>query len=189
MEIKGKVHCMFEQWRDVKGFEGVYQVSNLGRVRSVSHYVNIRNNNKRLVIGRILKQWKTCNGYMQVKTSKKYGSKHLNVHRLVAIAFIDNPENLSIVNHKDENKSNNLVTNLEWCSKSYNSLYGHTQEKLRHHKVKAVRMLDKNNNKLLAVFDSMITAEEQKGVSASQISGVCRGIRKTAGGFKWEYVL
>lgn len=67
MEIKGKVHCFFEQWKDVKGFEGFYQVSNLGRVRSVNHYANIGNGNKRLVTGRILKQWKSCNGYMCIK--------------------------------------------------------------------------------------------------------------------------
>ena len=184
MDIKGKVQ---EEWKDIKGFEGIYQISNYGNVRSVNHYVKTGNNGMRLVKGRILKPFKTCNGYLFIKTSKKYGSKHLAIHRLVAITFIENPNNYPNVNHKDEVKDNNVFTNLEWCNHSYNALYGTCQERLRQYKQKRVNMIDKNTGTILKTFNSMKIAAEQLGIHKEQISSVCRGERKTAGGYKWRY--
>lgn len=186
MEIKGKVHCMFEQWKDVENFEGIYQVSNMGRVRSCDHIVKNGKGNK-FVKGKILKPNKNSHGYLSIKTSKKYGSKHLAVHRLVAKAFISNPHNFREVNHKDEVKDNNIVTNLEWCNHSYNALYGTCQERLIKYKQKRINMKDKNSGKVITSFVSMKNASEKLGICRSQISAVCRGIRKTAGGFIWEY--
>ena len=187
MEIKGKVHCFFEQWKDVKGYEGVYQVSNLGRVRSLDHYVKTGHNGKRLSRGKVLKQDLTCNGYLFIKTSKKYKSKHLAVHRLVAKAFIENPKDLPDVNHKDETKHNNIATNLEWCNNSYNALYGTCQQRLTKYKQKPVEMVDKQTKNVVGVFNSMKEASETLSICKEQISAVCRGKRKTAGGYIWRY--
>ena len=180
MEIK-------EEWKRIEEFDGIYAVSNLGRVKSINHLVKTGNNGLRLVIGRILKQEKTCNGYMFIKTSKKYGNKHLAVHRLVAKAFIPNPDNLPNINHKDEIKHNNIVTNLEWCDHSYNALYGTCQNRLKPYKQKAVNMINIKTKETIKTFESMKTAGLEMGISKEQISAVCRGKRKTAGGYKWEY--
>lgn len=101
---------LIEEWRDIKGYEGLYQVSNLGKVR-----------NKK---GKVLKQYRNNKGYPCVHMYKNNKYKTKNVHRLVAISFIENPNNLPQVNHKDEDKTNNVVTNLEWCTNKYNCNYG-----------------------------------------------------------------
>ena len=190
METKGKVHCFFEQskeeWKDIKGYEGLYQVSNLGRVRSLDHYVKNGHGN-RLVHGKILKPYKSSHGYLFVALGKK--AKHRSVHRLVATAFIQNPQNLPEVNHKDENKSNNVSSNLEWCNHIYNALYGTCQERLRKHKQTAVEMIDKDTKIVIKTFESMKVAAESLGIHKEQISAVCRKQRKTAGGYIWRYAL
>lgn len=116
---------MSEIWKDIPGFEGLYQVSNLGRV-------------KRLPLG---KQWPyrrthnnirkqhIKNGYYQVNLSKENKVKWICVHRLVALAFIPNPNNLPCINHRDENKLNNNIENLEWCSYAYNANYGTVRQR------------------------------------------------------------
>lgn len=175
---------MEEIWKDIKGFEGLYQVSNLGRVRSLDHYVKNGHGN-RLVHGKVLKPYKSSHGYLFVALGKK--AKHRSVHRLVATAFIQNLENLPDVNHKDENKSNNVSSNLEWCNHSYNALYGTCQERLRVYKNTPVYMIDKNTRQILRKFESMKMAMEQTGVNKVTISAVCRGIRKIGGGYIWKY--
>lgn len=181
-----KVHCLFEEWKTVDDFDGIYQVSNMGRVKSIDHVVK-NGRGKRIAKGKILKPHKSCHGYLFVKTSKKFGSKHLAVHRLVAKAFLDNPYNYPDVNHKDEVKDNNVVTNLEWCNHSYNALYGTCQERLLKYKQKKVNMIDANSGKIIRAFDSMKSVEEELGICKTQISMVCRGKRRTAGGYIWEY--
>ena len=114
----------FELWADVKGYEGLYQVSTWGRVRSLDRIVIFKNNTKCFKKGRLLKLSKNIKGYIDVALYKECKSKHFQVHRLVAIAFIPNPLNLPVVNHKDENKLNNRVENLEWCTIKYNNNYG-----------------------------------------------------------------
>lgn len=116
-----------EIWADVKGYEGLYQVSTLGQVRSLDRIYEYQSsagrNYTRLIKGRVLKQ--TCYlKYMGVGLAVKGVIKNCLVHRLVAEAFIPNPDNLPQVNHKDEDPSNNCVDNLEWCSASYNVNYG-----------------------------------------------------------------
>lgn len=113
---------MKEVWKNIPNYENLYQVSNFGNVRSLNH---IRKNgtNKYLQKGRILKPQKTSN-YLFVRLSKNGESKQYLVHRLVAEVFILNEFNYKEVNHKDENKYNNNVSNLEWCSHKYNINYG-----------------------------------------------------------------
>ena len=186
MTINGKVHCFFEQeeWRDIKGLEGHYQVSDRGRVRSVNRIVRAGKNKQRKTNGRILVQWKTKHGYMHVNLGRR--GKGV-VHRLVAMAFIPNPNNYPNVNHKDEDKTNNAVQNLEWCNHSYNALYGTCQERLLKHKNTPVEMIDKGTHKVLAVFESMKKAMQIPGVNKVTISMVCRGKRKIGGGYIWRY--
>ena len=116
---------MEEIWRPVKGFEGYYEVSNLGRVRSIDRVVvDTVRNCERLLKGKVLIQRDHSNGYKVVMFCKEHKLYNKYIHRLVAEAFLPNPDNLRQVNHKDEVKSNNRVDNLEWCSQLYNNLYG-----------------------------------------------------------------
>ena len=114
---------MEEIWKPVKGFEGYYEVSNLGRVRSVAIYVNSKNNSKRYRSERILKGI-LHNEYLWVTLSKDNIKIKKRIHRLVAEVFIPNPDNLPFINHKDEVKTNNVFKNLEWCTPEYNNTYG-----------------------------------------------------------------
>ena len=117
---------MKEIWKDIKGYENLYQVSNLGNVRVLDRHVNsgIKYNNKVKRKGQILKQFLKKNGYLQVVLSNNNTRKYIAVHRLVAETFLQNTHNLPQVNHKDENKLNNCVDNLEWCTAKYNCNYG-----------------------------------------------------------------
>lgn len=100
---------MMETWKDIKGYEGKYQVSNMGKVRNI-------------LTGNLLSAY--SGRYSQVHLGPKNNQKTVRIHRLVAEAFIPNPDNLPLVNHKDENKMNNCVDNLEWCTALYNLTYG-----------------------------------------------------------------
>lgn len=121
---------MEELWRDIEGYEGRYQVSNLGRIRSLDHYSkeHVSKYGKRyrhLFRGRMLTFSSDADGYLDVYLTDQNGHMStFRVHRIVATAFIPNPDNLPCVNHKDECKSNNVVDNLEWCTNDYNINYG-----------------------------------------------------------------
>ncbi len=125
-----------EIWKEIKGYEGLYEVSDLGRVRSLDRYVSYVNGQKHLHKGKVLSPG-VSNGYLQVSLCKNGEIKHPLVHRLVADAFIPNPDNLPQVNHKDENPSNNMVVNLEWCSSEYNINYGGRTQKATDAKIKS----------------------------------------------------
>jgi hypothetical protein len=117
-----------EVWKEIEGFEGLYEVSTEGRVRGIDRYVKSSNGGLNLWKGKELKQ---ClrNGYKAVHLCKDGKHKSYYVHRLVAIAFIDNPDNLPQINHKNENRTDNRIENLEWCSAFYNINYGDRTEK------------------------------------------------------------
>lgn len=107
-----------EIWKDIKDYEGLYQVSNLGRVRNIRH-------NKNKILKPIYHK-----KYYQITLSKNNIRVQYRIHRLVATAFIPNPENLPEVNHKDENKVNNCVSNLEWCDSKYNNNYNNKGKRI-----------------------------------------------------------
>ena len=131
--------------------------------------------------GNIKKQSDSVHGYMTVRL----GKKKLYVHRLVAEAFIPNPHGYPQVNHKDEDKSNNHVSNLEWCTSKYNINYGNRQHLCDENRAKSV--LAYSGGECLMEFSSIKKAAELFSVSPSTISAVLRGKRRTAAGYEWKY--
>lgn len=168
---------MKETWKDVEGFDGLYQVSDKGNVRS-----SYNNNFKGDVFNGILKQKKNRSGYMEVSLCKDGRKRSFLVHRLVAIAYIENPFNLTQVNHKDEDKSNPSMDNLEWCTQKYNATYGENP-KVKNTKV---RQFDFDGC-LIKKWDSMKDIEEQLGIKYQGVSRCCRKGQKSAGGYIWQY--
>lgn len=167
---------MTENWREIKGYEGLYEVSNWGRVRSLGMWTNIRGGGKRWLVGRMLRPVKHNGGYLLVNLYKDGVHKLCLVHRLVAEAFISNPNTLPEVNHKDEVKTNNRVENLEWCDGKYNTTYTIG---------KTVYMYT-IDDKLCGMWSS--TREcERNGFKSNRISECCNGKLKTHKGFKWSY--
>ena len=171
---------MKEIFKDIKNYEGLYQVSNLGRVYS------IRNN-------KILKPKLNKCGYLSVNL--KYKGSHVtkSIHRLVAQTFIENPYNFPQVNHIDEDKTNNCVDNLEWCSAKYNINYGTRKEKCaatlkQTMGYKDVAQIDINTNEVIAIFPSQCEASRQTKIPQGNIGKVLRKERKMAGGYYWRYV-
>lgn len=161
---------MEEIWRDIDGYEGLYKVSNLGNIKSL----NYRRTGKEEIL-----KAEINNGYLYVILYKERKIKLYLVHRLVAIAFIPNPYNLPEINHKDEDRTNNIVSNLEWCNRQYNNIYGKRLQSI------SKKVLCVETNK---IYNSMKEAERDLGCDHSHISAVCRGKRKTCGGYHWKYI-
>lgn len=161
---------MKEIWKDVKGYEGLYKVSNKGRVKS-----------KRKILKPIMTEYK------KVGLSKNGIQKTIYVHRLVAEAFVDNPFNKKQVNHKDENKANNNANNLEWVTFKENMNYGTKQlrESINHTKYNIIQY-DLNGNFIKRWFNAK-EIENDTNFKASSIRFCCTGKYKTAYGFKWKY--
>lgn len=118
-----------EQWKDIEGYEGLYQVSNLGNVKSLNR-TSIKEGRDYRVKEKILKTFLCSSGYPTVVLSNNGKKETLMVHRLVALHFIPNPHKYEQINHKDENKNNNNVDNLEWCTQDYNLHYGNRGKKI-----------------------------------------------------------
>ena len=171
---------MEEIWRDIKGYEGLYQVSNTGKVKSL----NYRRTGKE----RILKTRKDRYGYLLVNLYKDAKMGTYTVHRLVANAFLDNPENLPEVNHIDQDKTNNIASNLEYCSSSYNCNYGTRNQRMGESKKKPVYSIDKESG-LFTYWESAKEAGEVLGINPSSIARCCKGSKyyNSAGGFYWHY--
>ena len=182
-----------ENWKDIKGYEGFYQVSNLGRVRSLERDVFLPNGIvNRHIEEKILVPILNAYGYSFVNLHKNGKSKAILIHRLVAMAFIENPEHKPQVNHKDENPLNNCVDNLEWCTASYNANYGTRNVRMIQNR-RSFKLENNPNAKAIfceelnKTFDCARIAEKELGISVSSISQACTGKQKTAGGFHWRY--
>ena len=173
-----------EIWKDVVGFEGLYQVSNLGRIRGIDRYVGYRNGRKRFWKGRIKIQTVTDKGYLKVRLcDRTTKDKTDEVQRIVAKAFIPNPENKPCVNHIDGNKQNNRVENLEWVTSQENTLHSiHVLKK----GIKPVMQFDLEGN-YIATYESAVQAENVTRVARCSISNVLCGRRNKAGGYVWKY--
>jgi len=176
-----------EEWRDIKGYEGLYQVSNLGRVKSLERTAPVMNGSKRTVSERILKQIRN-RGYLQVHLGNGSGKmKTFKVHRLACEAFHENSQNKPEVNHINEDKSDNRACNLEWVSRKENNNHGTHNAKVAKALGKPVGQYAKNG-KLIKVWQSTREVERRLGVSSSHISKVARGKRKVAYGYVWKYI-
>ena len=187
---------MQEIWKDIRNYEGLYQISNNGNVKSLGRWVNCKNKGKRWQEEKILKPSVEGNGYQRVGLHENGTIKNYFVHRLVAQAFIQNPNNYPQVNHKNEIKDDNRVENLEWCDAKYNVNYGTARERgaekiskklINGKKSKPVLQINTKTDEIIRVFPSAMEVERQLGFSNSHISECCKGNRKTCGGFKWQY--
>lgn len=155
---------MKEIWKDIKDYERLYQISNYGKVR------NVKNN-------KILKKRIDKKGYSHYALYKEGKIKEFKEHRLVALHFIPNPNKFLQVNHKDENKLNNFVENLEWCDNQYNCYYSHAR-----------KIIQKNSNgKIIKIWNSVKEASNFFGVNHSTICACLTKRTKTSCGYKWEY--
>lgn len=181
---------MEEIWKDIKDFEGLYQGSNCGRAKSLDRYVKGKGHSLQFKKGRILKPMKDPNGYLKVNLCKDGKVKAFTVHRLVAEAFLPNPHNYPCVNHKDENKQNNNVSNLEWCSAQYNNTYGTRIE----------RVAEKTTNGKLSkpvlqyTLDGVFVREWESiaecgrnGYNQGHVASCCRGKLKKHKDSIWRY--
>lgn len=185
-----------EIWKDVEGYEGLYKVSSYGNVLSLKYCGSNRKH--------LLAQNPDHKGYLMVYLSKRGKRKTFKVHRLVASAFIPNPNNLPQVNHKDENKQNNHADNLEWCDSAYNVNYGTANnrrvetiknsgwqsehmEKLHAKNRIPVLMIHPLTGDVLKRYKCGQEAAIENNINKSSIYQVCKRIRKTAGGYIWRY--
>lgn len=176
-----------EEWKDIQGYEGLYRISNLGNVASCERYVRVCGGGRRLVQPKLLKQFKCPGGYCEVNLWKNNKQKTTMVHRLVAETFIDNRLNLPEVNHKDENKENNSVENLEWCTSKYNANYGTRNKRMTEKKeTKPVVMISKDGREIKR-FKSLGDASREMDADISAIIRACKGKQKTCLGYKWVY--
>lgn len=178
-----------EEWKDIKGYEGLYQVSTLGRVRSLHKQKGITE--------RILKPGIGTSGYLRVVLSKNGVVCDKDIHRLVAQAFIPNLDDMPFVNHKDEVKTHNNVENLEWCTPKYNVNYGACRKRIseshkgKHLSAEVIEKIScKKMKKVICVetgeiFDSIKSAEET--THTTTICNALKGRIKTAGGYHWRY--
>ena len=212
-----KLSNEIEVWKDVKNYEGYYIVSSMGKVKSLDRIVLGKNGASYFRSGKLKSSVTNKWGYLQVLLSKNNKQKLCLIHRLVAEAFIPNPENKPHIDHINTDKKDNRVGNLRWCTRSENMNNPLTKEKCREmnkgkHRSEETKKkisesgkgrilseeskkkIGKGNGKLVycieldKIFESTCEASRELGISQSSISLVCRGKRKTAGGYHWEYV-
>ena len=155
---------------DIKGYEGKYAITSCGKVWSYKRK-------------KFLKPIRNQKGYERVFLSTNKCGKNFPIHKLVATAYIPNPNNFPQINHKDENKENNSVNNLEWCTNKYNSNYGTRNIRMARAKWRKVLCIELNR-----IFDSEKQAEAELKIGVSRISECCSGKNKTAGGYHWKYL-
>lgn len=161
-----------EQWRNIVGYDGLYQVSNQGSVRNLKS-------------GRLVSISKTADGYSKVALRANGKAKTFLVHRLVASAFIGDLQGMQ-VNHMDENRSNNVVQNLEICTASQNSRHGSRLQRIAEKRSRAVVQLSKDGT-LLNRFYGSREAERKTGIVHQNIWYCCMGTYKSAGGYLWMF--
>ena len=171
--------CFMENWRDIPGYVGIYEVSDNG---------NVRRKEKYKAVPGVLRPLKTPNGYLSVDLSYKCKKKRFGIHRLVAMAFIPNPNGLPQINHKNEIKTDNRVENLEWCTQGYNNNYGTARFRSSVKLSTPIIQLTKDGKKIRE-FYGMHEAARKTGICVQNIHKCCVGTYKTAGGYKWKYAL
>lgn len=165
---------MQEEWRPVVGYEGLYEVSNLGRVRRI----------------KIIEPTKKKHGYMQISfVDRNRVRKSFRLHRIVAEAFLPNPNGKPQVNHKDENPENNRVENLEWATAAENTNYGSRTARAaaKNGSKTPIVQIDPQTLKVIAEYPGQSAAAKATGITVSCINAALRGKQKRAGGYIWQY--
>lgn len=179
---------MEEVWKDIEGYEGLYQVSNLGRIKRLARIAKYANGTIHHYEEMIIKPRVNRFGYFYLTLYRNSIKWSARVHKLVAHAFVPNPHNYQCVNHIDENKLNNRADNLEWCSKEYNNTYNNIRQRAGRNIAKSIIAFD-NIHKFGTYFRSEADAANYLGkTTCSLISSCANGKRKTAYGYRWEIV-
>ncbi len=170
-----------EEWKDI-GYEGLYQVSNFGRVKSLERVISGKKYKEKIL---------TCrnkHGYPVVALCKDGAHKFVRVHRIVAQTFIENPLSLPEVNHLDGNKNNNRVTNLEWCTGRDNKIHAWVTGLAKKPKPISKKPVEQLvGNKVIATYVAIVIAAEINRLDEGSICDCCRGKRQTVGGYGWRY--
>ena len=172
-----------EIWKPIEDYEGLYEVSSLGNVKSLKGHSNFEREKL------LAKHYNDRDGqryYCVTLYDRNGGRKTVKVHRLVAKAFIPNPNKLELINHKDENTLNNSVDNLEWCSRQYNICYRDAQ--LKGARKRQKKVIFKKDEKILFTFESVLDAGKHFGIKPQNIARAARGVRKTFHGMVVQYV-
>lgn len=160
-----------EIWKPIMGFEDIYEISNKGNVRKIK--------------GAIILKGQLTQGYKKIILTKNRKRYNFFIHRLVAKAFIPNPNNYPIINHIDENPLNNNVDNLEWCSYKYNTNYGTCIERRSRNHYKSVNQY--KNGYFVKKWECIKLAGKSLNIDTSSITKAAKGLRKSAGGYVWQY--
>lgn len=189
---------MQEIWKDIPGYEGLYEASNQGRIRKLAYIQYKKYNNGVFganINGKNIRAKKNNRGYWQVRLYKDGQTFNYLVHRLIAMTFIENVNIMPQVNHKDENKDNNRADNLEWCDNLYNRHYGtgiermaknHDYKKIAQVNSRPVIQFDKNG-KIIKKWPSVVSASRHYGCSDSSIRCCCYGKSQSTLGYIWKY--
>ena len=172
-----------EVWKDIEDYKGLYQVSNLGRVRSLDRIDALG----RLRKGKVLAYGLSGGGYLQVGLHRDGKVEQKLVHRLVSEAFLPNPDNLPQVNHKDEDKANNQVENLEWCTALYNNTYGTRVERVTKVREKRIYAITSLGHRYY--FSGVNKASRLLGLKKVHVSACLHGRQKTHRGFSFEWAV
>lgn len=178
-----------EIWKDIEGYEGMYQVSNMGRVRALDRVKP--NSGGQIAKGHILPQSDNGHGYRFVSLWKFNKGRRFYVHRLVASAFIPNPNNFPIINHKDEDKSNNRYENLEWCTQKYNINYGNHMKRLKESYIangnnRPIDVYDMKGT-FLKTFDCSNEVCKEIGINRRGLYLACQGVTKSYKGYRFAF--